>query len=128
MIYATEPAIAVDRETMGHLLEQYCYRGMTLRVLWGVMVYCEPGNYLHFSCAELARRLRMNYQVCLRAWQQLRRDGWLLVEQNALGRLVAYRVSPRLCWRGRPWKMRGAQAQCDAQQQLEALAQRYRAE
>jgi hypothetical protein len=48
--------------------------------------------------------------------------GLLTPEINEFGRIVCYRVSPALAWRGRPWKADIASQQFEAQRALDALA------
>lgn len=93
------------------------------RVLIGLWTVAERGNAIHVSAAEMARQLGMCYGSCYRAWKYIVAKGWLLEERNARGRLLRYRLSPKLAWRGRPWTAMKVQASLDAARALTTLAQ-----
>lgn len=90
--------------------------------LWGLL---EPGNYLYASAASVARHLGLHYHTCLKAWKELQRLGLLTEERNEWGRVFRYRLAPAVVWRGRPWTAGAAQAQVEAQEELERLARQY---
>lgn len=91
------------------------------RVLLALVAQAEPGNYLYFSPAELARRSKIDYRSCLACWKMLQIKGWM-TDVYVQGHLMGYRLSAQLGWRGRPWKALGMTQQRIAEQRLDALA------
>jgi len=95
------------------------------RLLWILIGSMEPGNYVYYSMAEGARRSGMSYGVTRRGWQVLTAHDLLRLEYDQAGIPLRWRLSPHLCWRGRPWKARVAQKNWDAEAELARLAQTW---
>ena len=95
------------------------------RLLWILIGSMEPGNYVYYSMAEGARRSGMSYGITRRAWQVLTTHDLLRLEYDQASIPLRWRLSPHLCWRGRPWKARVAQKNWDAEAQLAHLAQTW---
>jgi len=95
------------------------------RLFWALAGTMEPANYVYYSMAEGARRTGMSYGVTRRAWQLLLSHDLVRLEYDAGGVPLRWRLSPHLCWRGRPWKARIAQKNWDAEAELAHLAQTW---
>lgn len=95
----------------------------TYRVLLTLISLVEPGNYIYSNAHLVAQLLGMHYRTCLESWGELRTLGYLLPETNEWGRVICWRLSPGIAWRGRPWKAGIAQRQLEGRQALEALEQ-----
>lgn len=112
----------MHRERVSAILRDDTCTRSVYRVLFGVMMVAEPGNAVYCSPAELGRQLGMPYGTCLAAWKVLLRRGWLREEFNEHGRLVRYRLSRKIAWRGRPWTAARVDAYEHVCKQLTALA------
>jgi len=95
------------------------------RLFWTLAGTMEPANYIYYSMAEGARRTGMSYGVTRRAWQVLTGHDLVRLEYIPAGMPFRWRLSPHLCWRGRPWKARVAQKNWDAEAALARLAQTW---
>ena len=91
-----------------------------------LFVEVQPANYITYSAHGLAKKYAMGYSTALAAWKLLVAKGWLRRVYEDTG-LIRCRLSPYLCWRGRPWKARIAQRNWDAEAQLAALAKQWHA-
>ncbi len=96
-----------------------------LRLVLLLMVECEPGNVLYVGSSVLAARLGLRAETCRRAWQLLLRQDYLRADRNDFGRVYRHRLSPHVCWKGRPWKARVVQRQWEAESALTRLAQQW---
>lgn len=94
----------------------------TYRLLFILLAEVKPANYIDWSAHALCKKYNMSYSAALAAWKVLTRKGWLRPVYNEYGRVWRYRLSPHLCWRGRPWKARTAQKNWDAEAQLARLS------
>lgn len=103
-ILAEEGTINIFQAALLQLVTEDVLTRHGYRLLFWLMSEMDMGNAIHYSTAECARRIGMPYHTCWRAWKSLRLHGLLRGVYSATGRLECYQVSPRLCWRGRPWK------------------------
>lgn len=122
-LLATQPHSYLNRTACETLAAQDQLTRSAYRVLLAVIALTEPGNYLYSNASLVAHHIGMGYRTCLDAWHELCGYGYLTEERNEFGRLICWRVSPALAWRGRPWMADAAQQQVDAQQALHALEQ-----
>jgi len=119
---AENPTLCVFFETIGQVIQDAEFKRSTLRFLLILFVEVEPGNFLTgWSAHGLSRKYAMDYASALDALKLLIRKDWLRQLDNGTG-VQRYRLSPYLCWRGRPWKARIAQKNWDAEAALARLS------
>jgi len=124
-LLAGEGTVCIFQQAITDLGGMFWMTQTAWRLLWILMGSMEPANYLYYSMAEGARRSGMSYGVTRRAWQVLTTHDLLRLEDDQAGMPLRWRLSPYLCWRGRPWKARIAQKNWDAEAELARLAQTW---
>ena len=124
-LLAEEGTICVFQRAMTELGGALWMTPPSWRLFWALAGTMEPANYVYYSMAEGARRTGMSYGVTRRAWQLLLSHDLVRLEYDAGGVPLRWRLSPHLCWRGRPWKARIAQKNWDAEAELAHLAQTW---
>lgn len=125
-ILAIHPTLCVFLDTLETLIQDRDFKRSTYRFLLILFVEVEPANYFTgWSAHGLAKKYGMGYEGALNAWKLLLEKDWLRPVVNEWGRTHRYRLSPHLCWRGRPWKARIAQRNWDAERDLRALARQW---
>jgi len=124
-LLAAESTVCIFQRAITELGGMLWMTQTAWRLLWVLIGSMEPGNYVYYSMAEGARRTGMSYGVTRRAWQVLTTHELLRLGYDTAGVPLRWRLSPYLCWRGRPWKARVAQKNWDAERQLTALAQSW---
>jgi hypothetical protein len=119
---AESGTVGVFQAPLLEIVQDRAFKGSTYRMLLILLAEVQPANYIDWSARGLSRRYNMGYQAALNAFKLLQQRDWLRPVYNEWGRLTRYRLSPYLCWRGRPWKARVAQKNWDAEAALTALA------
>ncbi len=124
---AESGTLAVFQDALMAIVHDEEFKRSTLRLLLILFDEIKPANYIDWSAHGLSRKYAIDYQATLGAWKLLLRKDWLRRVTNEYG-YVRYRLSPHLCWRGRPWKARIAQKNWDAEAQLARLAETWHTE
>jgi len=123
-LMAEAGTLALFQDALLEIVQDEDFKASTYRFLLILFVECKPANYIDWSAHGLSRKYAMGYQGALNAWKLLVQKDWLRRVPGDSG-VIRYRLSPHLCWRGRPWKARIAQKNWDAEAQLAALAQTW---
>jgi hypothetical protein len=119
---AESGTLAVFQDALMEIVQDHDFKRSTLRFLLVLFVEIEPANFLTgWSPRGLAKKYAMDYSSALSATKLLIAKGWLRQLDNGTG-VQRYRLSPHLCWRGRPWKARVAQKNWDAEAALARLS------
>jgi len=123
-LMAEATTLAVFPDALLEIVQDGDFKRSTLRFLLILFVEIKPANYIDWSAHGLAKKYDMGYTSALNAWKLLVQKDWLRWVPSDSG-VTRYRLSPHLCWRGRPWKARVAQKNWDAEAELARLAQTW---
>jgi hypothetical protein len=123
-LMAEAGTLALFQDALMEIVQDEDFKASTYRFLLILFIECKPANYIDWSAHGLSRKYAMGYQGALNAWKLLVHKDWLRRVPGDSG-FIRYRLSPYLCWRGRPWKARIAQKNWDAEAQLATLAQTW---